>query len=606
MNKPLFLLSCAGICGGFMLFSSCDAPPQVCAPDRVLSSTDKSTLLVSDRKNKELFRLEKNLRTVRQRQCFPSPVTDMVTDGGKNIWVTCEGPQGMLYQLSEAKLFIQKQYPCGHSPSSVTVNPKTGNFWITQRYLNEVWEFDPTQGVVVSRTPVSREPVDSVSFRDGEALLVIHNLPAQSSLDFPLAAEVDILETKAGQTPTVSKKILLPNGSTDVKAVCTDSEKKFAYIPHLIARYQLPTNQVERGWMSTNALSIIDLQSGEYVNTVLLDTPQKGAANPWDVKITEDGKCLVVSLSGVDELAVINLPDLHERLALVKNGQKGSPSSKSFEDIPNDAGFLHGIRSFVPTGGKGPRGVEIIGDKIFTVNYFSGEIVSCELNGTLAQKGALGVPLHSSPEGKGEMYFHDATIGFQGWQSCASCHPNDARIDGMNWDLLNDGGGTPKNTKSLLLSHRTPPCMATGIRKDAPTAVKSGIKHILFAYSDEATAQYMDDYLISLTPIPSPWLVNGKLSESAQKGKKHFDAHCVSCHSGSLYTDGKQYPVEWTTGKNEKVAMDVPTLKEIWRTAPFLYDGRAKNMEEMLKIHGPQVKLTPEEMKELEQFVLSL
>ena len=31
---------------------------------------------------------------------------------------------------------------------------------------------------------------------------------------------------------------------------------------------------------------------------------------------------------------------------------------------------------------------------------------------------------------KGEQYFNDATLCFQKWQSCASCHP-DARADGL-------------------------------------------------------------------------------------------------------------------------------------------------------------------------------
>ena len=40
--------------------------------------------------------------------------------------------------------------------------------------------------------------------------------------------------------------------------------------------------------------------------------------------------------------------------------------------------------------------------------------------------------------------------------SCASCHP-DARTDGLNWDLGNDGYGTLRQTKSHLFSHITPP-----------------------------------------------------------------------------------------------------------------------------------------------------
>jgi hypothetical protein len=34
---------------------------------------------------------------------------------------------------------------------------------------------------------------------------------------------------------------------------------RFAYVTHTLGRYQLPTTQLERGWMNTNALSIIDV-----------------------------------------------------------------------------------------------------------------------------------------------------------------------------------------------------------------------------------------------------------------------------------------------------------------------------------------------------------
>ena len=47
----------------------------------------------------------------------------------------------------------------------------------------------------------------------------------------------------------------------------------------------------------------------------------------------------------------------------------------------------------------------------------------------------------------------------------------DARADALNWDLLNDGIGNPKNTRSMLHSHRLPPVMITGIRAKAEDAV---------------------------------------------------------------------------------------------------------------------------------------
>lgn len=588
-----------------LILSGCDSPP-VCAPDKVLVSKDKKTMFVADRANKEILRLSSDLRTVRQRQCFPSPVADMQPGRDNTLWVVCEGPQGMLYQLSDNELFEWKQFSMGHSPSSLSLSPRTGNLWITQRYLNEVWEVSPDNGKVISRTPVGREPVGTLPFLTGDALLVIHNLPEQDAASFPISARVDILDTREKQPVSLRKKIYLPNGSTDVRAVTSGPKGQFAYIVHLLARYQLPTNQVERGWMSTNALSIIDLQKGEYVNTVLLDTPQKGAANPADVKVTEDGNNLVVSLSGVDELEVVDLPALHERLDKARRGEKVSPSSASWKDIPNDASFLHGIRRFLPTAGKGPRGLAVNGNTLYAVNYFSGDLASWDNPSSPLRRSSLGTSLSTTPEGRGEMYFHDATLCFQGWQSCASCHPNNARMDGLNWDLLNDGAGNPKNTKSMLFAHRTPPCMITGIRKDAETAVRSGLKYILFAHPDENISRAMDDYLISLIPVPSPRLVHGRPSESAQRGEKHFEAHCASCHSGSLMTDGKQYPVSWATGKTKDTPLDVPTLREVWRTAPYLYDGRSATMEEMLQIHGPGSPLSHDEIKDLEEYVLSL
>ena len=62
------------------------------------------------------------------------------------------------------------------------------------------------------------------------------------------------------------------------------------------------------------------------------------------------------------------------------------------------------------------------------------------------------------------MLFNDAEICFQHWQSCASCHP-DARVDGLNWDLMNDGLGNPKNTRSMLLVHQGGPAMSLGVRR---------------------------------------------------------------------------------------------------------------------------------------------
>ena len=93
-------------------------------------------------------------------------------------------------------------------------------------------------------------------------------------------------------------------------------------------------------------------------------------------------------------------------------------------------------------------------------------------------------------------------------------------MDGFNWDLLNDGIGNPKNTKSLLLAYKTPPVMSLGVRTNAEAAVRAGLAHILFTQQPEEVPAAIYEYLKSLKPVPSPHLVHGKLSKAARRGQK--------------------------------------------------------------------------------------
>ena len=587
-----------------LLFGSCVKDTSVFAPDNLYPSEAPGQLYLTNRSENELLLIQADGGDVKKQITFNTPVNGLITVGDNTLWVVCDGSNGTLYELNKNAFDILSETPMGACPSAILYNTRTNSLWITQRFNNSIWEVNPKNKEIVSVVEVGREPVDLVSFANDNYILIANNMPEMSSLDFPVAAQLSVVDV---QSKEVVKRIMLPNGSTDVKAITTSENKDYAYVTHLLARYQLPTNQVDRGWMSTNALSIIDLNTQELLTSVLLDTPQKGSANPWGVTVSPDDKHLIVSASGVHELVHIDRIALHERLDKVRVGEKVNPSTKEWKDIPNDAGFLYGISDYIPTEGKGPRSVIYFDDAVYTANYFTGEIVKIDLN----TKDKTIIPSDRNPvvstvEGKGYMYFYDASIGFQGWQSCASCHPNDARVDGLNWDLLNDGLGNPKNTKSLVLSHVTPPSMITGIRKSAELAVKSGLKHILFAETDTEITDAIDVYLNSLRPVQSPYLVDGELSESAKRGKADYDRYCLSCHSGSNYTDQKQYVVDWATGSVEGIPLDVPTLREIWRTGPYLYDGRSATLREMLDIHGPGVKLSESESNDLAEYVLSL
>jgi cytochrome c peroxidase len=211
-------------------------------------------------------------------------------------------------------------------------------------------------------------------------------------------------------------------------------------------------------------------------------------------------------------------------------------------------------------------------------------------------------------EERGYKIFHDAMLAFQNWQSCAGCHPGNARPDGLNWDLLNDGIGNPKNTRSLMFSHETPPVMISGVRPNAEAAVRAGFRFIQFFEVDEETASAVDAYLRSLRPVPSPFLVDGELSPLAQRGQRVFERlSCIECHSGPFFTDLQRHRVgediEFEDG------WDTPTLREVWRTAPYLFDGRAATIEEVFTIHRHGIedrRVSRRDIRALVEFVKSL
>ena len=171
------------------------------------------------------------------------------------------------------------------------------------------------------------------------------------------------------------------------------------------------------------------------------------------------------------------------------------------------------------------------------------------------------------------------------------------------------------NTKSLLLSHETPPSMITGVRADAETAVRAGVTHILFSKIPEEDYEAMDIFLSSMKPVPSPHLIDGRLSPSAQRGKFLFDAPrvgCSTCHPEPLFTDMSFHRSEARQYNEGMSKFDTPTLIEVWRTAPYMNNGHWLTIREVLldakhgNPDGRIDRLTEQELDDLIEYVLSL
>ena len=548
-------------------------------------------------------------------KCAPSGVA-VAQDG--TVYVTAGGVDGVLLKLSAAGKVLGK-VETGHTPMSPVVG-KDGTVYVLNRFNNTVVAVDAAKMKVTATVPVLREPHAAVLGAGGKFLFVANHLPYCRATDDVVAASVSVVDTA---TFKVVKNALLPNGSTGVRGIGASPDGKFVYVTHTFGRYQLPTTQLERGWMNTAGLSVFNGETGDYVNTALLDDVDLGAANPWGVTVSPDGKNLLVAHAGTREISVIDREAFHARLDKAAKNEKVTEVTKSATDVPNDLSFLVTIRRRVKLPGDGPRGVTVVGDRVYASLYFMDALTEFKLSEAVAKPGviALGaaVDLGKDRTRRGEMLWNDGSMCFQQWQSCASCHP-DGRMDGLNWDLVNDGIGNPKQTKNMVYSHLTPPTMVTGIRANMETCNRKGMTHIQFVVRPEEDALCIDEYVKSLKPVPSPYLAAGSLSKNAKKGEKLFKkAGCAECHPNGkdgpkgerLFTNLKRYNMGLGVGNEEGREFDTTTLVETWRSAPYLYDGRALTLEELLTTcnpkdtHGATKNLKPEEIKELAEYILS-
>ena len=554
----------------------------------------------------------KEEKIIAEIDCEKSPTGLCLSPDQNTLYVTTGSENGILCIVDLEENKIKSKIPAGHTPNSPVLDTGGNILYINNQFDNTVSVIRLETEEVIAEIPVLREPVSTVMTPDGKYLFVANLLPVGPADTFSISSSISVIDAK---TNTIVKHIDLPNGSNAVRGLAISPDGKYIYATHILARYQMPTTQLERGWMNTNALSILNVENLDLYNTVLLDEIDLGAANPWDVKCTADGKYVCISHAGSHEVSVINRESLHQKLAKVEGGLNIAGRILKPEDVQNDLAFLNGFRHRISLKGLGPRGITIFGNRLFIAEYFSDSIGSFDIEERNAQNvhsTKLGNSKHLSDIRKGELLFHDARQCFQMWQSCASCHPGEGRSDGLNWDLLNDGIGNAKNSKSLLLSHKTPPVMISGIRDKAESAVRAGIKYIQFASLPDEDANAIDQYLSSLKPLPSPHLEDGKLSPSAKRGEKLFvSATCIECHAGSLYTDLKNYDVGTGKGKEKSMKYDTPTLIENWRTAPYLHDGRAATMREVLTTYNPEDKhgitsnLSDKDIDDLVEYVLS-
>lgn len=568
-------------------------------------SPDSKTLAVTDATTPSVVLIDPASSKIIRTVDLAGPPAGLVWAGDSKRLFVSESGTHRIAEINPATGAVARRFATGRYPRGLAIANQRGLLLATDWGLNRLAVIDLASGATKATIPVDCQPT-AVAVTSDEKLALVSNLIPSTAATAPNHATVVSvidLETLQPKPP-----IRLPLGSTNTRGIAISGDGTTAYVVHSLGRFNLPTTQLDRGWVITNALSIIDVPTNKLTATVLLDQVMDGAADPWGVAIDPAGLRLFITLAGTHQLAVIDLEHLPAIL-------KTNP-----ESLMSDLAALYrgNLIRRIPLPVRGPRGVAASPDgrSLAVAGYFSGNVVLTDVNVTKPVSLSLGPAPEPSLARQGEEAFHNANTCFQRWLSCSSCHP-DARSDGLNWDLLNDGIGNPKNARSMLWSDRTPPTMWLGVRKDMEVAVKAGFIHIQFTEPKEQDLKAVNAYFKSLEPVVSPYRnEDGSLTESARRGEQLFNSEqvgCAQCHPGPLFTNLISY--ELGTGNaadRDKDSFDTPTLVEIWRNPPYLHDGSAATLEDVLTkynlkdLHGTTSQLTPEQIKDLAAYLYSL
>ena len=308
-----------------------------------------------------------------------------------------------------------------------------------------------------------------------------------------------------------------------------------------------------------------------------------------------------------------------------------------------------GRELFRVDAGRAPQGLAVSGDgmTLFVTNFMDRSVGVYDL-GPLLRFGQMSLPRSTVMQSvssekltpqvlQGKQLFYDARdtrLSRDAYMSCASCH-NDGASDGRTWDLRSLGEGL-RNTPSLRgrasaqgrlhwsgnfdegqdfemqirnLAGGTgllpDSLLNAGTRSQPLGDPKAGLSADLDALA--AYLKSLDSFAAS--PLRA---AGGALTAQAVAGRSVFASQCLSCHGGSSFTSSATNPLQdvgtlkassGTRLGGTLTGIDVPTLRDVWATAPYLHDGSAPTIESAIVAHTRLPALTPADLASVSAFV---
>lgn len=278
--------------------------------------------------------------------------------------------------------------------------------------------------------------------------------------------------------------------------------------------------------------------------------------------------------------------------------------------------------------GRAPQGITLSPDgrTLYAHNFMDRTVTVHDISGTLngletppsltATIRTIATERLTATVLRGKQLFYDTKdprVSSQEYISCAACH-NEGGEDGRVWDFTGIGEGL-RNTISLRGRSGTGhgPLHWTGnfdevqdfenqIRDFAGGTglIEDAAVHPPMGSPNSGRSEDLDAlaaYLASLTTSDTSPLRNtdGSLTAAAAAGRTVFiNQNCAACHSGAAFTNSALNvfsdigTIKPSSGKRLGATLpglDVPTLRGLWNSAPYLHDGSAATLTNAVAAH---------------------
>jgi DNA-binding beta-propeller fold protein YncE len=525
-----------------------------------------------------------------EQPCGRRPVAVACSPDGKwaavsNLW----SGNITFFEIRSGSLKAAGTLAVGAFPRGLVFAPDGKTLYAAVGGADEVAVIDVPGRKVVHRWPAAREPRLLALSADGRRLAAASSRSSQVRC-WDTRTRRLVWERKVEDAFNLAGLTFTP-AMDDL--VCTHAVRR---------EFPVTQENIAKGWVIDSRLTRLAMQADAlpFAWQIALDTHGQAVGDPQGGAFSPDGKWFALTGAGTHELLVL------EGAAIPWTA--GDPGDLIDEGLRKDA------RKFrrVPLGGR-PMQVAFRKDTGHAVvaNYLLDAVQVVDVRaGKLLRSIPLGPAAEDTPARHGEALFYDARRSHNQWFSCHTCHV-DGHTCGLTFDTLNDDSyGNPKLTPTLRNVAKTGPWTWHGWQRDLGAAVQKSLTETMFGPKPTAaeTADLVA-FLKTLDHPPPALLSDPALRKAAARGQALFTgkARCARCHQAPLYTSARNYNLGLDDGSPYKL-WNPPSLLRVSDRGPYLHDGRAGSLEDLLQRHHvPEKlggdKLTARELRDLIVFL---